>query len=142
MNMMRESLLATGFIAVLVLAAAPAPASDETTTITPPAQQQTQGSETGAPGMVECGMPMTEHQRQVLRHEEPTTGGGQPFPPTKHQEQVLRGSQQSDTTDTTPGETENGMPATKHQLQTLNKQPTAPGMTQTAQRPCPETQVE
>jgi hypothetical protein len=132
--MVRSTLLATGCVAALAFAALPTSASDESTVVPPTPHQdevlrgaQQTDTPSGAVGDVECGMPASPHQKQVLSQD--AGQGGQPkmgqelqpesnMPATPHQQQVLKGSQGEGEGDVAVP-TEEGMPVSPHQQQVL-----------------------
>jgi hypothetical protein len=126
--MIRSTLLATGCVAALAFAALPTLAGDES--VVPPTAHQEEvlrgAQQTDTPaaavGDVECGMPASPHQQQVLNDEQAAESERmQPdsdMAATPHQEQVLKGAQ-SESGSGVPVPTEQDMPASPHQQQVL-----------------------
>jgi hypothetical protein len=135
--MIRSTLLATGCVAALALAALPKLAADESVVPPTPHQEevlrgaQQTDTPTGAVGAVDCGMPSSPHQQQVMKQDE--TQSGQPqmeelqpeagMPATPHQQQVMKGTEGEAEGDI-PVPTEEGMPASPHQQQVLKGEKT------------------
>jgi hypothetical protein len=126
--MIRPTLLATGCFAALAFAALPTSASDESTVapLSPHQEKVLRGAQqtdtpSGAVGDVQCGMPATPHQKQVLSESRPAESQKmQPesgMPATPHQQQALKGQQPESDSVAVP--TMNGMPASPHQQQVL-----------------------
>jgi hypothetical protein len=126
--MIRPTFLATGCVAALAFAALPTLASDESTVtpLTPQQEEVLRGAQqtdtpSGAVGDVQCGMPATPHQKQVLSESRPVESQKmQPesgMPATPHQQQALKGQQPESESVSVP--TLNGMPASPHQQQVL-----------------------
>jgi hypothetical protein len=121
-------LLATGCVAALAFAALPTLAGDES--VVPPTAHQEEvlrgaqqtDTPSGPAGDVDCGMPASPHQQQVLNKDQaeesekiqPDSG----MAATPHQQQVLKGTQ--DEVGAGVGvPTEQDMPASPHQQQVL-----------------------
>jgi hypothetical protein len=128
--MIRSTLLARGCVAALAFAALPTVAGDES--VVPPTKHQEEvlrgaqqtDTPSGAIGDVDCGMPASPHQQQVLNQGQPQSGQAlQPkadMPATEHQQQVLKGDE-SGAQDSTAIPTEEDMPASPHQQQALEE---------------------
>ena len=126
--MMRSTLLATGCVAALAFAALPTLAGDES--VVPPTAHQEEvlrgaqqtDTPSGAVGDIDCGMPASPHQQQVLNEDQAAESETmQPDPDmaaTPHQQQVLKGAQ-SESGSGVPVPTEQDMPASPHQQQVL-----------------------
>jgi hypothetical protein len=136
--MIRSTLLATGCVAALAFAALPTLAADESVVPPTPHQEEVlRGAQqidtpSGAVGDIECGMPASPHQQQVLNQDQPQTGEPQTgqelqpesgMPATPHQQQVLKGTEGEDEGNI-PVPTEEGMPASPHQQQVLKGEKT------------------
>lgn len=126
--MMRSTLLATGCVAALAFAALPTLADDES--VVPPTAHQEEvlrgaqqtDTPSGAVGDIDCGMPASPHQKQVLNEDQaaesetmqPESG----MAATPHQQQVLKGTE-DEAQGGIPVPTEESMPASPHQQQVL-----------------------
>jgi hypothetical protein len=132
--MFRSKLLATGYAAALVFAALPVSADDGAADVPATEHQedvlrgaQQSDTPTGAVGNIDCGMPASPHQQQVLKQDHPENAEPQAgqelqpqadMPATPHQQQVLKGNETEGQANTAVP-TEDGMPASPHQQQVL-----------------------
>jgi len=87
----------------------------------------------GTPTAEDSGMPVTEHQQEVLESEpeeeqQQTAPQGTDMPATEHQREVLaeggqQGEQAQQTAARTPTDEESGMPVSEHQQEVLESEP-------------------